>query len=34
MIAQRVDARKFNVLVNLALMLAGIMLLVQSAALL
>lgn len=32
-IAQRVDARKFNVLVNLALMLAGIMLLAQSVAL-
>lgn len=29
-IARRVDARKFNVLVNLALMLAGIMLLVQA----
>ena len=33
-IAQRVDARKFNVLVNLALMLAGLVLLVQSVALL
>ena len=31
-IAQRADARKFNVLVNLALMLAGIMLLAQSVA--